>query len=212
MLRIRPVAGSDSPLVNKEKSETVAKFRDYPVSLSNVNYFSEEPGRGALEDSSFGMMAFIKAVGHLNRLMSAGLGQAGFLIVDRLFSEFGYIQNLAGPYLLYPTVVFKIFLGSHFLPFKIPSGHEEWSATPDCQPKNNYVLSETECNIFTNYGFNVNILLAILFFGASISFWHSKVYRKRSKVDQADKNGKQEASTTERGSSVKALSLESEEV
>ena len=83
-------------------------------------------------------------------------------VIDQYTSFFGYLKLLDGPYLEYPMIVIHYFSSFEYFGFNIPNPHISWALNKKCKVESGLTQRGIDCNIFANYGQNINILWTAL--------------------------------------------------
>lgn len=93
------------------------------------------------------------------------LGPLDFMMgftVDRVTATFSFFRHLAGlPTLRTMTTLYYLSSTTYF-GFMISNPHSKWSTDPSCNPSSSYQINGLRCNIFRNYGHNLDILFAAI--------------------------------------------------
>jgi hypothetical protein len=93
------------------------------------------------------------------------LGPLDFMMgftVDRVTATFSFFRHLAGvPTLRTMTMLYYLSSTTYF-GFTVSNPHSRWSSDSRCIPSPNYQTNGIRCNIFRNYGHNLDILFAAI--------------------------------------------------
>lgn len=81
-------------------------------------------------------------------------------IIEKQIAYFGFLKNIDGEFILKPSYVVYWMSSRTFFGFEIKNPHLDWAKTPDCETPEKLALSGLRCDLFTNYGQNLNILMA----------------------------------------------------
>lgn len=84
-------------------------------------------------------------------------------VIDRHTAFFSFLRVLDGTPMLYPNKIIHFLSSVTFFGFRIPNPHWDWSKDQACLAPTNYLVRGLQCNIFANYGHNIDILWAALF-------------------------------------------------
>ena len=93
------------------------------------------------------------------------LGPLDFMMgftVDRVTATFSFFRHLAGlPTMRTMTTLYYLSSTTYF-GFMISNPHSKWSTDSSCNPSSSYQINGLRCNIFRNYGHNLDILFAAI--------------------------------------------------
>ena len=107
----------------------------------------------------------------INFIFKVGLMPLDFFlgsVIDRHTAFFSYLRVLDGTPMLYPNKIIHFLSSVTFFGFRAPNPHWDWSKDLECRVPYNYLVRGMHCNIFANYGHNINILWASLFVSSTV--------------------------------------------
>jgi hypothetical protein len=81
-------------------------------------------------------------------------------IIERQVAYFSFLRNIDGDFIFKPSYIIYWMSSRNFFGFDIANPHLDWAKSSDCKPPLNMNLAGVSCDLFTNYGQNLNILAA----------------------------------------------------
>jgi hypothetical protein len=103
-------------------------------------------------------------------------------LIDQFTAFFSYLKLLDGPFLEYPMTLIHYFSSYEYFGFKISNPHLDWSLNKNCKVEEGLAERGVRCNIFSNYGQNIDILWTALGISALVFIVCFPLKNKDSKV------------------------------
>ena len=169
-LRVHLKAGNLTtyPIVNIDRKKG---FIDYPMIFEGISVSgSKQSITQVTKAAGSGMQSTISTGRSIGSAISALAGSTTGAGLDKLVSEFTYMQLVGGPTLYYPDTLLSYISGSSMLPVSVGNPFKSFSKKDsECVPPGNYVKNSIDCNILTNYGEDMTIMLGTLTLNIVIS-------------------------------------------
>jgi hypothetical protein len=81
-------------------------------------------------------------------------------IIERQVAYFSFLRNIDGDFIFKPSYIIYWMSSRNFFGFDISNPHVDWAKTGDCKAPETMNMAGVRCDLFTNYGHNLNILAA----------------------------------------------------
>lgn len=108
-------------------------YQSYPIRLSGISILANGANAQKAADTT---AATINAIRAASSLMSMASSPATAIALDRVVSEFTYLQLLGGPQLTFPSLILEATLGMNLLPIDFGNPFEEWTAKDEAGNSN----------------------------------------------------------------------------
>lgn len=89
-------------------------------------------------------------------------------IIERQVAYFSFLRHIDGEFVFKPSYIIYWMSSRTFFGFEIKNPHLDWAKTTDCIAPEKMGLAGVRCDLFSNYGQNLNILAAGLVLAGSV--------------------------------------------
>jgi hypothetical protein len=137
------------------------EFSDYPIIIRNIYFEDVRNNITKITKATTTMSTTTKTA---LSVIGVGFSPAASIMMDKLISNFVYLELLSGPFIAYPDYIFKSAKNLKLLPVNLGNPFNKYSQETECEPPANYQSAEYSCSMLANYGddmLNLQITLAI---------------------------------------------------
>ena len=146
-------------------------FIDYPVVVEGISVSgSKQSITQVTKSASSGMQSTVSTGRSVGSAISTVAGSTTGAGLDKLVSEFSYMQLVEGPNLYYPDTLLTYISGSSMLPASVGNPFKSFSnQDSDCTLPGKYIQKNINCNLLSNYGEDLTIMFGTLAINIAIS-------------------------------------------
>ena len=156
------------PILNTDSKKG---FIDYPVVVEDISVSGSKHGiTQVTKSASSGMQSTVSTGRSVGSAISTVAGSTTGAGLDKLVSEFSYMQLVEGPNLYYPDTLLTYISGSSMLPASVGNPFKSFSKQDsDCTLPGKYIQNNINCNLLSNYGEDLTIMFGTLAINIAIS-------------------------------------------
>ena len=169
------------------------RIKDYPLRKENI-YFAGK-NRGKMQKAEEITLLTVSNTKAVLNILAIGVNPGASVLLDKIVSDFVYLELLSGPFMAYPDYIFKSVRELRLVPISIFDKFDSWNDN-QCLPPGNYLMSEYACNYFYNYGEDniwlmitlaINIVISLTIFSIQYLIYRRKPSQSYNQLSQPAK-------------------------
>lgn len=141
-------------------NQTSQRFTKFPIIIENVTYMTNKPG--SYKNTGYHISNSPGSSKAIVNVALAGTNPAVSVLIDKIMSEFVYIELLNGPSMVFPNFILRNTFQNKYWPVDVGNPFKKLTKDEICDKSENLKIASRGCGMLVNSGEDIHALGYIL--------------------------------------------------